>query len=253
MYNDFMNHHRLGVTALVLLIILTIIYARWLTYSVEPTDMTIASAPFGGMVPSEITHGNRDKKQIIFTFDGGEGAQSASAVLDTLHKHNSRGTFFLTGKWVMRNPDLVQRMRREGHEVYNHSLSHPHLPLLSDQRIMLQLETMDETLLRLVGTSTKPYFRPPYGDRDARVLATAARAGYRSVMWTVDAGDWMESEGFTADEVRGRIFGNIEPGAIILMHLGDTITGSILDDVFTQIEARGYALASLSQGLAGVE
>lgn len=244
-----MNHHRLGITALILLIFLTIVHAYQTRNFVGHPPTFIPQIPFGGMVPAEITHGTTDKKQMIFTFDGGEGSQSASTVLDILQKHNSRGTFFLTGKWVLRNPELVKRMHREGHEIYNHSLNHPHLPTLADERIGLQLDTMDQILFNLIGTSTKPYFRPPYGDRDERVLAVAARMGYRSVMWTVDAGDWMESEGFTADEVRGRIFSHVEPGAIILMHLGDTITGSILDDVFTTVERLGYKLVPLSQGM----
>ncbi len=244
-----MNHHRLGITALILLIFLTILHAHQILRPVESPLTPLAPVYFSGKIPSEITHGSKDKKQIIFTFDGGEGAQSASVVLDVLQKHNSQGTFFLTGKWVLRNPELVKRMHQEGHEIYNHSLTHPHLPTLTDERIALQLDTMEQILLGLVGTSTKPYFRPPYGDYDERVLSVAARQGYRAVMWTVDAGDWMESEGFTKEEVRARIFSHIKPGAIILMHIGDTITGAILDDVFTTIESQGYSLVSLSKGM----
>jgi delta-lactam-biosynthetic de-N-acetylase len=209
----------------------------------------IPQIPFDGMVPKEITRGDTSKKQIIFTFDGGEGSQSAPAILDVLAKHHVRGTFFLTGIWVTRNPDLVKRMRDEGHEIFNHTYDHPHLPTLDDQQIAKEFEDMNRTVLSLFGSSTKPYFRPPYGDFDHEVLSAAARVGYRAVMWTIDAGDWMESQGYTESDVRERIFSHTSPGAIILMHIGDTITGSILDDVFTTLELQGYKIVSLTQGL----
>jgi peptidoglycan-N-acetylmuramic acid deacetylase len=244
-----MNHHRLGVTALILLIFLTIIYAhRQLSPFDEPIS-PIISIPFAGKVPEPITRGDTSKKQVIFTFDGGEGSQSASIILDVLQKHHTHGTFFLTGLWVTRNPDLVKRMQKEGHEIYNHTLTHPHLPTLDREHVVAELVGMDRIFSSLTSSSTKPYFRPPYGEYDRAVLASASRAGYRAVMWTVDAGDWMESQGFTEEETRQRIFSHLEPGAIILMHLGDTITGSILDDVFTKIEEQGYSLVPLSQGL----
>ncbi|OHA44770.1 MAG: hypothetical protein A3G04_02885 [Candidatus Taylorbacteria bacterium RIFCSPLOWO2_12_FULL_44_9] len=244
-----MNYHRLGITALVLILFLTLIY---MIQRLMPDRKLLVDAiqiGFEDKVPSPITHGDVSKRQVIFTFDGGEGSQSAFVVLDILRKHHARGTFFLTGKWVLRNPDLIRRMQAEGHEIYNHSLTHPHLPFLTDREIANELGNMDRTLLNLINTSTKPYFRPPYGDYDERVLFAAARHGYRAVMWTIDAGDWMESEGFTADAVRARIYSHIEPGAIVLMHLGDDITGLILDEIFTQIEDLGYKIVSLTQGI----
>lgn len=249
LYNVLMNHRRLGVTALIFLILLTVIYVHKQLSPIEMPIVPIISVPFAGKVPHIITHGDTTKKQVIFTFDGGEGSQSASIVLDTLKKHNTHGTFFLTGTWVTRNPDLAKRMIREGHEIYNHTLTHPHLPSLEISQIKDELRSMDQILFNLTGSSTKPYFRPPYGEYNQDVLTAASRAGYRAVMWTTDAGDWMESEGFTEAETRDRIFSHLEPGAIILMHVGDTITGAILDDVFTKVEGLGYTLVPLSQGL----
>ncbi len=108
---------------------------------------------------------------------------------------------------------------------------------------------MEHSLEAIAGRSLRPYFRPPYGDRDSRVISTAYKAGYESVYWTVDARDWQESEGMTADMVKDIIYNSLAPGNIYLMHLGDTITGSILDDVMTTLEAKGYKMVSLTQGL----
>lgn len=245
-----MKFHR-GLVALIELCILAAIYfyGQYHRPVILPTPPVKPEFSFHGIVPREITHGDTNKQQIIFTFDGGEGSQSASAILDVLAKHHAHGTFFLTGIWVTRNPDLVKRMQAEGHEIFNHTYDHPHLPTLDEQQVTKELEGMDRTVLSLIGSSTKPYFRPPYGDFDHKTLTTAARSGYRAVMWTIDAGDWMESQGYTESDVRERIFSHISPGAIILMHVGDTITGSILDDVFTTLESQGYKIVSLTQGL----
>ena len=160
-----------------------------------------------------------------------------------------KGSFFLTGKFVQANPDLVRRMVAQGNEIFNHTYDHPFLTKLTDEKITSELDLMDQTLQSVASTSPKPYFRAPYGDRDARVRSAAAQDGYRSVYWTVDARDWMEPKGETADQVKARILDNIAPGTIYLMHLGDTITGSILDDVFTKLEAQGYKMVSLTQGI----
>lgn len=197
----------------------------------------------------EVVSGKKEYKQVIFTFDGGDGAQSGPEILNVLAKHGIKGTFFLTGKFVESNPGLVARMVLGGHEVYNHTYDHPHLPSLSDAEIKSELEMMDEKFFKISGLTTKPFFRAPYGDRDARVLRVAREAGYRSVYWTLDALDWQESTGMSAEAVRNRILGNVFPGSIILMHIGDSITGRILDGILSELESRGYRMVSLTQGI----
>jgi peptidoglycan-N-acetylmuramic acid deacetylase len=197
----------------------------------------------------EIVHGDTTKKQVIFTFDGGEGNQSADLILQTLAKHHAIGSFFLTGKFIEHNPDLVRLMVAEGNEIYSHTYDHPHLPTLTDEEISQEFKKMATVLKDVAHVSPQPYFRAPYGDRDDRVLGVAFKEGYQSVYWTVDARDWMESQGETARDVENRILQNVAPGTIYLMHFGDTITGAVLDDVFTKIESQGYKLASLKEGL----
>ncbi|MDE2040783.1 MAG: polysaccharide deacetylase family protein [Patescibacteria group bacterium] len=198
---------------------------------------------------TEIVHGDASKKQVIFTFDGGGGAESAQAILATLAKHHVKGTFFLTGKFIEANPELVKTFVADGDEIFSHTYDHPHLPTLTDQQIKNELRQTESVLMRVAGVSPRPFFRPPYGERDARVLADAYGEGYESVYWTYDAKDWMEPNGETADQVRHNILDTLAPGNIYLMHFGDNLTGQVLDDVFTTIEAKGYKIVSLTQGL----
>lgn len=196
----------------------------------------------------EIVRGDTSKKQVIFTFDGGSGVQSVDKVLGVLKKHKVKGTFFLTGLFVEKNPEVVKKIIDQGGEIFNHTYDHYHLPLLSHEEMVAELDEMNLTLEKF-SISSKPYFRAPYGDVDNRVRESAYKAGYESVYWTVDAGDWKESEGETSEQVKEKIISNIAPGTIYLMHLGDNITGKILDEIFSEIKAKGYNIVSLTEGI----
>lgn len=201
------------------------------------------------VVQPEINIGNATKKQMIFTFDGGAGTQSLQKILDTLQKHGVKGTFFVTGDWAKKNTDAIKLIAASGHEIFNHTYTHPYLTKTPDDQIISELKQTEDLLVQLTGKTTKPYFRPPYGDRNAHVLEIAGKQGYRSVYWTVDALDWKESEGYTAEQVKQRIYASEKNGSIVLMHIGDNITGQVLDEVFIKIKKDGYQIVSLTQGL----
>ena len=197
----------------------------------------------------EISRGNQNKREVIFTFDCGAGSQSLAAILNTLAAYHVKGTFFMTGKWAEANPSAARQISAAGHEVFNHTYDHPYLTQVSDAGIIQELGQADAVISPLIGRSTKPFFRPPYGDRNAQVLQVAAAQGYRSVYWTVDALDWKEPDGYTAAQSESRILSTLGPGNIYLMHVGDNITGQILADVFAKLTSQGYGIVSLTQGL----
>jgi len=206
---------------------------------------TATTTPF--TIKDEISRGNPNKKQIIFTFDGGAGINSAQKILETAKNHNVKITFFVTGKFAEKNPELIKQIATEGHEIFNHTYSHPYLTQISDEQIKEELNKTEQIVSDLTSKTTKPFFRPPYGDRNAHVLEVAQSEGYQSVFWILDALDWMSDK--TADEVKQRIYRKLSNGAIILMHIGDDITGNILDEVFNKIENDGYKIVSLTEGI----
>lgn len=216
---------------------------------INPQRPDNPSLPIFETTPPEIIRGNQTQKQIIFTFDAGSGVQSAQTILAVLEKYNLKATFFITGAFAEKNRQLVKEIVAAGHELGNHTFTHPRLTQISDEQITAELEKTDSLIEEITGRTTRPYFRPPYGDRDQRVLDVAAQAGYRSVYWTVDALDWKENQGETAAQVKARILSNLKPGTIFLMHLGDNLTGQILDEVLGEIQKQGYAVKSLSEGI----
>jgi peptidoglycan/xylan/chitin deacetylase (PgdA/CDA1 family) len=241
------EHQKLVYIVLIFAVMISLSYLKQIP---KPKILPPISLPIPILVTTnEISRGSTDKKQVIFTFDGGSGNQSTIEILNVLEKHKSKGTFFLTGMWVIANSELVNMIHEKGHEIYSHTYSHPHLTEISDEGIRDELRKMDNELYRVIGKQSKPFFRPPFGDRDERVLKIAAEEGYQSIYWSTDALDWLETEGETNESVINRIMTNLKPGEIYLMHLGDNITGQILDRVLDNVELQGYRAVSLTEGI----
>ena len=213
---------------------------------IKTSEEISTAVPFA-MSEGEISRGNANKKQIIFTFDCGSGINSTDKILEVAQKHNVKLAFFATGKFAEKYPETIKKIAAEGHEIFNHTYSHPHLTQITDEEIKNELEKTDKIISDLTDKTTKPYFRPPYGDKNQHVLDIAEEAGFHSVYWTTDALDWMMDK--TAEQVRQRIYSSLKNGEIILMHVGDDITGNILDEVFNKVESEGYRVVGLTEGL----
>ncbi len=231
----------------IVILTILILVCSWKIVEVSKEIRILRETPPVAIIGDEISHGDTKNNTIILTFDGGSGADSAYKILKVLAQHKIKTTFFLTGKFMDTYPNLVRTMLKEGHEIFSHTYNHPYLTQVSDDEIRHELRVTDQTLMKIAGTSTKPYFRPPYGDRDERVIRIAREEGYQSVYWTIDALDW--SVGETQESVKYRIISTLRPGNIYLIHLGDMISGDILEEVILDIQKRGFTISSLSQGL----
>ena len=196
-------------------------------------------------VPRELEQGDKSKKQIALTFDAGASSEPTLAILDALKAANVRSTMFLTGDWIQNNPALLRRIVADGHEIGNHTMTHPDLKTLTDAQIMEELQAPARLYKDQTGLDMAPYFRPPFGSRDSRVWAAAWRAGYRSVYWTLDSGDWTEDA--TPEGVRQKVIAGAQNGAIVVMHLGSVHTPKVLPQIITALRAAGYTLVTVSQ------
>lgn len=209
-----------------------------------PAATATATAARAATVPAEIERGNSGRRQVALTFDAGASAAPLPKILAALKQANLRVTFFLTGAWSQDNPDSVKAIVAAGHEVANHSMTHPNFPQLSDKEIVAELTQTEDIVQRIAGRTTKPYFRPPFGARDKRVLAAAWSAGYRSVYWTIDSGDWREDA--TVDGVINRILSNAVNGAIVVEHVGSMQSADGLPRIIAGLREKGFEIVPLS-------
>ena len=190
--------------------------------------------------------GNPNTPAVAITFDAGAGAAPTAAMLDALRAAGVRSTFFLTGKWSQENPALVKRIYAAGHELANHSWNHPDFRQLSDAAIVEEIASTEGIIGDLTGANTKPWFRFPYGARDARTRAVVAGLGYTSVFWTLDS---LNSVGAikTPQFLHERITTNAANGSIILVHVGSAPTAAALPDILKTLQERGLRPVTVSQ------
>ncbi|MDI6868049.1 MAG: polysaccharide deacetylase family protein [Coprothermobacterota bacterium] len=218
--------------------------------SLETSDQGSTATPSAlpsQLEPKEVAQGTPGKNRIALTFDAGAGRGYIDQILETLVRNKVPATFFVTGAWAEDNPEDVKRISQLGFRIGNHTQTHPYLTGLSDEEIRNELHSLEQKVVELTGRSTRPLFRPPYGDRDERVLEIAASEGYWSIYWTIDSLDWQE--GHDPQWVKERILSRLEDGAIILCHVASPYTYLVLDELIQSIREMGFTFVPIEEFL----
>jgi peptidoglycan/xylan/chitin deacetylase (PgdA/CDA1 family) len=195
------------------------------------------------------THGSRDRRVVALTFDDGPDPERTPALLDALAELDVPATFFVLGEKVDAHPELCARIADEGHELGNHTYSHPYLPLQRSAKVARELAATDAAIERATGL-VPDLARPPYGGRSPWTVRAFDRLAKRVVLWDVNSFDW---KGAPADEVARRVVDRARPGSIILMHDGGRDHTSTIDAVrmvVPALRAQGYDLVTVSRALA---
>lgn len=196
----------------------------------------------------EVVRGSPERAQIALTFDAGSGARSTPAILAALRRYGVHTTFFMTGRWAESFPELLKQIAADGHEFGNHSYSHPDFTELSAEEMASELGRTEALVQKATGKTTKPWFRPPFGARNQRVLDELGALGYRSVYWTLDSTDW--SAEATGPSVLQRVTENAVNGAIFVCHADSAATAEVLPQIIEGLRAQGFKLVKLSELLA---
>jgi peptidoglycan-N-acetylmuramic acid deacetylase len=197
-----------------------------------------------------VQRGNPMRPWIALTLDAGAGAAPTPRILDALRVRGITITFFLTGRWIRDNPDLVRRMVADGHELANHTMNHPDLTTLDDEAIRRELNETEAILHDIAPDAViRPFFRPPYGAYNERVLRVALSEGYLPVYWSLDSLDSV-GEPKTPEFLVARVTQKLSPddlrGAIILAHCGSDATADALPDILDRFAAMGFEVRKLS-------
>ncbi|CAA9237940.1 MAG: Peptidoglycan N-acetylglucosamine deacetylase [uncultured Chthoniobacterales bacterium] len=188
-----------------------------------------------------------DQPYIAMTFDDGPHATLTPKLLDMLAARKLKATFFVIGQNAVEYPDIMKRIVREGHELANHSWSHPNLGKMGDDGVRTQLQKTDEAIEAAAGKRTT-LMRPPYGSITPRQKQWMYETfGYKTIIWDVDPFDWRRPG---PGVIRDRIVNQTQPGSIILAH--DIHPGTIeaMPDTFDQLTAKGFKFATVSELLA---
>lgn len=186
---------------------------------------------------------DKNDKVVSISFDAAWGNEQTPILLDILKNKSVKATFFLVGFWAEKYPESVKQIADAGHDVGNHSDTHPHLPKLEKSKITAQIDDCNKKI-ELAGAPRPTLFRPPYGDYNNDVVEATNELGMHCIQWDVDSLDWKDP---SADEMVERIKSKIKPGSIILMHNGAKNTPEALPKIIDEIKAEGYQIVPISE------
>jgi peptidoglycan/xylan/chitin deacetylase (PgdA/CDA1 family) len=223
---------------------------------------------------------------ISITFDGGSEATEAEDILNALRERGIKTTIFLTGTFIKNHPGLVKTMVRDGHEIGNHTMTHPHLtafaedfrhttlPDVTKKFLAGELSRTDEAFTKVTGRRMSPFWRAPYGEINSEIMAWAMEEGYIHIGWTadytrresLDTLDWVHDRSsrfyLTSSQIKDKVlnFGkgrNGLSGGIILMHLGtgrdEDRASEVLEEMLDGLMEMGYRFVRVSALLEGSE
>ena len=183
------------------------------------------------------------EKVCALSFDAAWGNEQTPDLLNTLDKYQVRSTFFLVNQWVDKYPDSVKDIAARGHDVGNHSATHPHMAQLSSSEQVEEITSCNKAIKALVGAEPS-LFRAPYGEYDNNLVQNLRGKGMYCVQWNIDSLDWKDP---SADEIVSRVKERLCPGSIILLHNGAKNTPEALPKLIEMIRGEGYRIVPVSE------
>lgn len=194
----------------------------------------------------DIYIGNPNEKTVYLTFDQGYEAGYTSKILDTLKENNVKAAFFITGYYLNKETDLVKRMLEEGHIIGNHTVNHPSMPSIDEEKNKEEIQKLHTAVFEKTGYEMK-YLRPPKGEFSEKTIAITKSLGYTTVMWSLAYDDWDENKQKGDEYAKDKILSNIHPGAVILLHATSRNNADVLDYCIKEIKNMGYEIKSLEE------
>ena len=192
-----------------------------------------------------IDHWPTGEKIIGLTFDIGPTSENTTQILDGLADYDIKATFFLSCQWLEDNPALARRILSEGHGVGNNTDSYADMSELGREQIEREIQRVDQLAVEILGRELHPFFRPPDGFYDDRLLDILGENGYRHcILWS-----WkmLDEQTGSAPDIRTQAQESLRPGAIFSMPLGsDALTPQVLPQIIDDATQEGYTFKTLT-------
>ena len=186
-----------------------------------------------------------EEPKVSVSFDAAWGADDTDELLKILADNDVKATFFLCGYWVEKYPEEVKKIAEAGHDLGNHSATHPHMSQLTAEQITEELQKCHQNVKELTGIEMD-LFRPPFGEYDNEVIETATENEYYTIQWDIDSLDWKE-QGAQAEINQVLNHKHLGNGSIILFHNDAKYTPQVLDTILKGLKSKGYEIVPVSQ------
>lgn len=196
-----------------------------------------------GQVLPKLIRGNPREKVLALTFDDGPHPVYTQKLLALLQRENVKATFFVIGKMVERQPDLLRAIDQAGMEVGNHTFSHVTLTKIPLVEAETEYRANNDIVQKVIGKSMR-FCRPPGGDYDAEVITAATKNQLTTVLWTDDPGDYANPGDNVIEQ---RTLARLSNGGIILLHDGVQQTLDVLPQIIAYAKKNGYRFVTCSE------
>ena len=203
--------------------------------------LSVSGAAGGSQRRLPVYSVERPDKKISISFDAAWGDEHTKAILDTLDRYGVKTTFFLVDFWAQKYPEDVKEIAARGHELGNHSATHPDMTKLSKEQMAAELNKTADTIQAIAGVRPK-LFRPPFGSYNNTVIETCEELGYQVIQWSVDSLDWKE---ITTEQIVERVTRNVEPGSIVLFHNNAEHVENYLPKILEILTDQGYEIVPI--------
>ncbi len=191
---------------------------------------------------------NIKAKVVALTFDDGPDRINTPLLLDILKEKRAIATFFLIGSSVQEEPAIIRRIKDEGHQIANHSWSHPDFRDLGNKVILEEeLYSTSELIEELTGTYPL-YIRPPYGAINDKTIEVLGEKGWEIINWSIDSFDW-DKKNNKPEQILEKVKKYIHPGAVILMHSGENNGSTVvaLPGIIDFLRMNGYEFKTVRE------
>ncbi len=182
-------------------------------------------------------------KVIAISFDAAWGNEDTGKLIEILDKYKVKTTFFVVGSWVDKYPESVKQLSDAGHEIMNHSNSHPHMTSLSKEQMIEEVKKCDDKIEKITGVRPT-LFRAPYGDYNNEVVGAMRESGHYTIQWDVDSLDW---KNLSPEEITERVVSKVKPGSIVLFHNAALHTPEALPTILEKLQKDGYKIVPISE------
>ncbi len=227
-----------------IVIVIIVLAALWFILSYQ-----ILHGVFSPGKENSIYRIDTENNIIALTFDVVWTDEYTRDILRTLDRYDLKATFFVTGKWMEKYPEMTEEILKNGHEIGNHSYSHAHMKELDEEEIQEEIMKADQ-LLREKFDYRALFFRPPFGEYDERILNVAEEAGYYTVLWSIETGDWLNPG---VDKIIDRVVKRTHKGGIILLHNCSPQGVKALPMIIHSLKLRKFKIVPVSQLLGLTE
>lgn len=185
----------------------------------------------------------RQDKKMSISFDAAWGAEDTDDLINILAKYNVKATFFVVGEWVDKYPDQVKKLHDAGHEIQNHSNTHPYMTSLDREKMKKEIESCNQKIEKITGV--KPVLiRPPYGDYNNALIEVAESMEMKVIQWDVDSLDW---KNIPSQDITKRVTEKVKPGSIVLFHNAAKNTPEALPVILETLQGKDFEFVPISQ------